>query len=77
VVSTSDLLGALHVLSSLSSPRAAHAAAQALPDHLEVVDLLRVSDGVQGLALALAAKRPHGQDVRPRHDPHDTASLYR
>lgn len=74
MVSTSDLLGALHVLNGLASPKAARTAAESLPDHLAVVDLLRAADGVQALARAHAARRV--PEVRTEHDPHDIRRLY-
>lgn len=75
MVSTSDLLSALHVLKSLTSPRAARAAAEQVPDRLAVVDLLEAADGVQALARAVADQRDP-LPPEPEHDPHDVRSLY-
>lgn len=73
MVSGSDLLGALHVLTGLASPRAAREAAEQIPSHLQLADLLRAADGVQALALAVADLR---QPAPPEHDPHDVVSHY-
>lgn len=73
MVSPSDLLGAIHVLTGLASPRAARAAAHSIPEHLDLADLLRAADGVQALARAVAETR---QPAPPDHDPHDVRSLY-
>lgn len=73
MVSGSDLLGAIHVLTALASPRAAREAAEQIPQHLDLADLLRASDGVQALAVAVADSR---QPAPPEHDPHDVRSLY-
>ena len=75
MVSTSDLLGAVHVLTALASPRAARAAALSIPEHLDLADLLRAADGVQALAMAVAESRLPA-DPLPEHDPHDVRSLY-
>lgn len=76
MVSSSDLLGAIHVLAGLTSPRAARDAAAQLPDRLEVVDMLRAADGVQALAMQHALRHEPIPDGTPEHDPHDVRSLY-
>lgn len=61
-MSRDQLLDAVRVLIGLEHGAAAAAAAELLPAHLQVTDLLRAADGVQQLARALDTLRAREHD---------------
>jgi phosphohistidine phosphatase SixA len=78
VVTSDELVSAVQGLIDLEDRARAQEAAERLPEHVVVADLLRAADGLQQLARALATVRRSAprEPGAEEYDPHDVRSLY-